>query len=215
VTAESAPPARRRYDNTLRQARSAETRERIIDAATRLLRDSTVRGWAAVTVRAVAERADVHERTIYRHFPSEQALHDAVLHRFEEEYGIDLAQMEVDDIGDVATRIFRSLASYAVKPARPLDPALEEAKRRQHGALLKAVTERTADWPEPDRVIAAAAFDLLWSVPAYDRFVLGWELEFDDAVRAATWVIGLVQEAVEGGRRPWQVDSSNHDTNNG
>src|SRR5262249_56215383 len=109
---------RRRYDNTLRLERSARTRERIVDAAAQLLRDSTVRGWATVTVRGVAARAGVHERTVYRHFPSDQALHDAVLHHFEHEYGIDLAQMHLEDIGDVTTRIFRSLASYAVKPSR-------------------------------------------------------------------------------------------------
>jgi AcrR family transcriptional regulator len=67
-----APPERpasevrpgRPYDGTLRRERAAETRERILDAGAELLHRSTVRDWKKLTVRAVAERAGVNERTI-------------------------------------------------------------------------------------------------------------------------------------------------------
>jgi hypothetical protein len=44
--------------------------------------------------------------------------------------------------------------------------------------------------------------DVLWSVAAYERLVVDWQLDREQAIRSITWVIGLVEEAVRKGRRP-------------
>ena len=72
---------RRRYDGTLRRQQAGETCDRIVAAGSDLLRGSPIRDWRALTIRAVAERAGVNERTVYRHFVNEQGLRDAVMHR--------------------------------------------------------------------------------------------------------------------------------------
>ena len=195
-------PARRRYDGTLRRRQAAETRERIVAAGSDLLRGSPIRDWRALTIRAAAERAGVNERTVYRHFVNEQGLRDAVMHRLEEEAGIDLATLRLEDVADVATRIFEHVSSYPREPRRPLDPTLTEAGQRQRKALLGAVKARTAGWRVVDRVAAAAIFDVLWSVASYERLVIDWRLDREQAVRAITWVIGLVEEAIGKGQRP-------------
>src|SRR5579872_878526 len=96
---------RRRYDNTLRRERAGQTRDRIVAAGAELLHRSSIRDWQGLTIRAVAERAGVNERTVFRHFANERALRDAVMHRLEERAGIDLTHLELDDIGDVAASI--------------------------------------------------------------------------------------------------------------
>jgi AcrR family transcriptional regulator len=192
----------RSYDGTLRRQRAGETRERIVAAGADLLHGSSIRDWRAVTMRAVADRAGVSERTVYRHFGNERGLRDAVMHRLEEVTGIDLAAMRLDDIADVAARIFEHVASYPLDRRTPLDPTLEDANQRQHRALLDAVAERTARWPEADQTIAAAMFDVLWGVASYERLVVDWRLDRDQAIRGITWVIGLVEEALRDGRRP-------------
>ena len=53
--------------------------------------------WNALTFRAVAERAGVGERTVYRHFPTERHLHDAVMARLEEEAGVTYEDLELAD----------------------------------------------------------------------------------------------------------------------
>ena len=45
-------------------------------------------------------------------------------------------------------------------------------------------------------------FDVLWSVASYERLVVDWQLDREQAIRGITWVIGLVEEAVRKGRRP-------------
>lgn len=187
---------RRPYDSTLRRQRAAETRERIIAAGSELLHGSSVRDWQALTIRAVAERAGVNERTVYRHFVNEQGLRDAVMHEFEDDAGIDLRGMQLEDVADVTTRIFAHVSSYPPGARPPLDPTLLDAKQRQHDALLAAVTGRAETWTRKDRMVAAAVLDVLWSVASYERLVVDWQMGPDDATRGIAWVIGLIREAI-------------------
>jgi AcrR family transcriptional regulator len=202
VTANEPVPSRRRYDSTLRRERAAATRERIVQGGAELLRSMPIRDWGALTIRAVAERAGVNERTVYRHFANERALRDAVMHRLEQEAGIDLDNLRLEDIGEVAARIFRLVSLHPFEPRPPLDPTLSEANQRQHDALLGAVSEHATRWSPSDRAIAAGMFDLLWSVGAYERLVVDWHLDREQAIRAINWAIELVEEAIRTGRRP-------------
>jgi AcrR family transcriptional regulator len=187
---------RRLYDSTTRRAQAAQTHERIVRAGSELLHDASVRDWRSLTVRAVARRAGVNERTVYRHFGNERGLHDAIMSRFEEEAGIDLAGMGLDDVESAATRIFDHVALFPRDHRPPSDPTLSDASERQRGALERAVTARAPSWPPDDRVEAAAALDVLWSVGTYERLVVDWQFDHARAVRTVRWVIGLVREAV-------------------
>jgi AcrR family transcriptional regulator len=188
--------ARRSYDSTLRRQRAAETRERIIAAGSELLHGSSVRDWHGLTIRAVAERAGVNERTVYRHFTNEQGLHDAVMHQFEDEAGIDLRGMRLEDVADVTVRIFAHVSSYPPDARQALDPTLLDAKQRQHEALLTAVAARSGTWSDEDRTVAAAVLDVLWSVASYERMVVDWQIDPAEATRGISWVIGLVRQAI-------------------
>jgi AcrR family transcriptional regulator len=192
----AADPVRRSYDSTLRRQRAAETRARIIAAGSELLHGSSVRDWHGLTIRAVAEKAGVNERTVYRHFVNEQGLRDAVMQQFEDEAGIDLRGMQLEDVADVTARIFAHVSSYPPDARQPLDPTLLHAKRRQHEALLAAVSARAGDWSPADRTAAAAVLDVLWSVASYERMVVDWQMDPAAATRGISWVIGLIRLAI-------------------
>jgi AcrR family transcriptional regulator len=197
-----AAPTRRPYDNTLRRERAEQTRLRIVRAGAELLRTSSMRDWRTVTMRAVAERAGVNQRTVYRHFPNERALRDAVLHHFEQEAGIELSSMSLDDVGDVTARIFGSISRYAPPVGPTLDPTLAEAKQRMQDALRAAVAAATVGWSAEERTLAAAAIDLLWAPTSYERLLLNWDLEHEEAIRVVAWLIDLVEAAIRDGRHP-------------
>jgi AcrR family transcriptional regulator len=195
-------PARRRYDNTLRRERAEQTRARIVAAGAELVHESSIRDWRGVTIGAVAERAGVNKRTVYRHFANERVLRDAVFRRTEEEAGVDLTTLRLEGVGQAAERVFRYVSRYPLDQPPALDPTLVEANRRQHDALLAAVKEHAADWSSTDRTLAAATLDVLWALRSYEQLVNDWQLERDDAIRAITWAIGLVENAVLDGKRP-------------
>jgi len=67
-------PPKRKYELRKRAEQVAETHRRITEAAVEL--HGTV-GPARTTLSAVAERAGVERRTLYRHFPTEADLFDA------------------------------------------------------------------------------------------------------------------------------------------
>jgi AcrR family transcriptional regulator len=161
-----------------------------------------VRDWGDLTVRAVADQAGVNERTVYRHFENERRLRDAVMHRLEEEAGIDLGTMSLEEVAVVAARVSAHIASFPPESSGPLDPTLSDANHRQREALTRAVAERTSDWSPADQETAAAILDVLWSVGALERLVGSWQLRHDQAVAGITWAIGLVERAVLDGHRP-------------
>ena len=150
----------------------------------------------------MAERAGVNERTVYRYFGSERGLRDAVMQRNEQEAGIELAGMGLEDIATVAARILDHVAQYPREPPPVLDPTLMAAKDGQHQALLDAVGSAVGRAPDPQQVTVAAVLDALWSVATYERLVDGWSIEHAQAVEGIVWVIGLVEAAVRKGEGP-------------
>jgi AcrR family transcriptional regulator len=153
-------------------------------------------------VRAVAKGAGVNERTVYRYFSNERELRDAVLGELEKEAGVDLEGLRQEDIAAVTRRILEYASSFPLAPRVLRDPTVAAANQRQRQALLTAITPLTKRWPPEDRAIAAAMFDVLWSVVSYERLVADWELDPEDAIRGITWVIGLVENAIRDNQRP-------------
>ena len=196
--------ARRTYDNRRRRESAERTRERIVSAGADLVRNS-VRDWRGVTIGAVAERAGVNRRTVYRHFANERELRDAVLEHQAGEAGVDITALELDGVAAAATSILRYVSQRPMQARPQLDPTLADASRRQHDALLTAVEEHAGAWSSCDRTLAAATLDVLWSVASYERLVNEWQLDREEAIRAITWAISLVEAAIGDDRRPAQT----------
>lgn len=195
-------PARRRYDSPVRRQRAAETRGRILAAGAELLHGFPTWNWTALTVRGVAERAGVNERTVYRYFATERELRDAVLARMEEESGVAVEGITLDDVAAVTARMFEYVSSFPVAPRTPRDDTVAAANARQRAALLAALAPHTDGWTERDRTVAGAVLDVLWSVVSYERMVTDWGLAPEDAIRGLTWTIDLVEAAVRAGVSP-------------
>jgi AcrR family transcriptional regulator len=189
--------SRRSYHSPARQKAAAATRDRIIDAGTRLVREFTTWDWDELTFRAVAERAEVSERTVYRHFPTERHLHDAIMGRLEDEAGIAYENVELDNFAEVAARLFASLGRFAIKDSigTPHGPAFVGAEGKRHDALDRAVV--AAQLPDSQRRALAGLLDVLWSPPTYERLVGAWSLDNGEAVEAVQWLIAKVIAAVQ------------------
>ncbi|MFI5041830.1 MAG: TetR/AcrR family transcriptional regulator [Acidimicrobiales bacterium] len=205
--AAGAPPTeavreRRRYDSPLRRQRAAETRERIVVAGSEVLHSCPIWDWGALTVRAVATRAGINERTVYRYFASERELRDAVMQRFEAEAGVELQGLRLEDLANAMTRIFEYASAFPLVPRTPRDPTVAAANVRQRAALLAAVGPWTEACSEVDRAIAAGVLDVLWSVASYERLVVDWEIDPKEAIRGIGWAIGLVEDAIREDRGP-------------
>jgi AcrR family transcriptional regulator len=190
---------RRPYDSPVRRRQAAETRARIVAAGSELAHEFDSWHWEALTFRAVAERAGVGERTVYRHFPTERHLHDAVMARLEEEAGVTYDGLDLATLPAITERVFSSRRSFAAREAfdAPADPLFVEVDQRRRDALLHAVTHATPTWTEAEQRTVAALLDVVWSMPAYERLVGGWDLDGDDATHAITWLMSLLADVID------------------
>ena len=192
-------PVRRQYDTPLRAQKTAATRERIVQAGSELVHGFASWEWHELTFRAVAARAGVGERTVYRHFPTERHLHDAVMQRLEEEAGITYEDVTLDNLGDVTAKVFLSRGAFAVDESvtAPDSPTFVAVDQRRRDALRHAVEASTPRWNDDERTTAAALLDMLWNLPSYERLVGVWNLDAENATRAITWLIDYVVGAIE------------------
>jgi AcrR family transcriptional regulator len=188
----------------VRSRRVAETRERIIDAGSALAHSYASWDWRELTFRAVAERAGVGERTVYRHFPTERHLHEAVMKRLEEEAGIDYETVDLANLTEVTARVFATLHSFAAKDSvrLPDDPTFEAVDQQRQAALLRSVTAAAPHWTEAEQQTAAGLLDILWNLPSFERLVSSWNLDGDHATRAVSWLMTLVLQAIADDERP-------------
>jgi AcrR family transcriptional regulator len=189
---------RRTYDNRARQEKAALTRERIVAAGSELVHAFDSWNWRDLTFKAVAERAGVGERTVYRHFPTERHLHDAVMQRLEAEAGVSYEDVDLTNIDDVTARVFASLQRFSVRNSveAPQDPTFVGVDVRRRDALMRAVSASAPEWSAGEQQAAAGLLDVLWNVPSYERLVGVWGFDGADATRAIGWLMGKVVAAI-------------------
>jgi AcrR family transcriptional regulator len=155
--------------------------------------------WRDLTFKAVAERAGVGERTVYRHFPTERHLHDAVMQRLEAEAGVSYEDVDLSNIDDVTARVFASLQRFSVRNSveTPQDPTFVGVDVRRRDALMRAVSASAPEWSAGEQRTAAGLLDVLWNVPSYERLVGVWGFDGTDATRAIGWLMGKVVASIE------------------
>ena len=143
-------------------------------------------------------------RTVYRYFPTERVLHDAVMERLEDEAGVRYEGMTLDRVSEVATNVFRSMAGFAAAPVVPTSPeetfAAADDKRRR--ALTDAIESATAGWSAREKQYAAAVLDIIWSPPNYERLITAWGMDRGSTTDLMAWLIDLVASAIREGTRP-------------
>ena len=201
---ESSIGSRRPYDNRARAQKAAQTRERIIAAGSELVHAFDSWSWRDLTFRAVAERAGVGERTVYRHFPTERHLHDAVMQRLESEAGISYEDVDLDNLGAVTALVFASLQQFSVRESvdTPRDPTFVGVDTRRRNALLRAVVASAPGWSQTEQRVTAGLLDVLWNLPSYERLVGAWGVDEITATDAVNWLMAKVIAAIESGDPP-------------
>lgn len=96
----------RPYHSPLRERQAAETRREILQAAAELIMHGALTDFS---MRDVAARAEVSERTVYYHFPNRQAVLDGLTEWVDDqlrERELQAHPMGIDDLPERMTAIF-------------------------------------------------------------------------------------------------------------
>lgn len=189
----------RQYNNSLRQDQAAQTRERILDAAVALLAEG---GDSDVAMPDVAARAGVSLRTVYRNFPTRDALLDAVANRITAQFSTRMMTFPAS----AAEYAARAEMLHVVFELEPLYRALfaSAAGRAAHirsnvdrNALIqKAFADELDGLSAAQRRRFAALMHLVQSSNGALFLHDYAALSQNDIVRALRWATRVLAEAV-------------------
>lgn len=185
------------YVSPLRQQQKEATRQRILDAAGRLMAD---RGLEDLSFTAIAKEAGIRERTVYRHFASKSVLLEGLWGWYQQRinYG-PIAETE-QDLLEKPLRTFVGFESND-KLTRALwssrqgrDFRLSNVEERKAG-IKKAIAAATRGLPSRQAKWLAAAIHVLYSGAAWSTMKDYWGLSGPDAGRASAFAIELLLNA--------------------
>lgn len=150
--------------------RGNDTRSRLLQAAIEVLESG---GYAAASVAAIAERADVATGTLYRHFPSKADLFVEVFRTIAEAELATMAEVasEPRSAGEELDAVVATFAGRALARPRltwaliyePLDPPVDAERltyRREYARRMAAFVRERVDrgeLPDQDPDTTAAA----------------------------------------------------------
>ena len=185
-------------DGSGRAAQKAATRRRIVDAVTALVADEHP---AAVSVPAVAARAGVGVATVYRYFPTKEALLDAAAYGAVST-GAGGLPRSFAELGGSLRAAWAELADQLPLVRNQLaSPLGRELRRRRWEAKRAAMVELAAAdgidprSPEGRRLLAVA--DVLTSSTALLELHDKAGVEVDDAAEWCAWAVGVLHRVTQ------------------
>ena len=200
---------RRSYRSQVRQQQAESTRGRIADAANRLL---TTKGYAGMTVDALAEKAGVAPQTVYAVFGSKRGVLAELMHRatFGPEYQ-ELVATALDTLQPGArlrhaARIARQMhdgerATQDLLRGVGVPPELSAVERdreaRRYDAQQPMIEYLAGNGYLRRDVPAAAARDILWTLTGRDVYRMlvgerGWSSDQYESWLGDQLVAGLL-----------------------
>lgn len=185
----------RSYNSALRRDQAEATRERILAAMAALVDEG---GGQEPTNRAVAERAQVTEVTVYRHFPSRELLLKGLWEHLNRKDGVRVGMPEGP--ADLLAKVKPLMASFDASPAQiiaRITTAQGRAARssldgERREAFLSVVAQAAPDLAEAEQAKAAAVLQLLYSAYSWLSLREQWNLSGQPAADALGWATELL-----------------------
>lgn len=199
----------RPYESPLRAEQMEQTRARIFEAFAEALVDPTV---GEVTVPVVAKRARVSVRTVYRHFPTKEALYDAWGDWVDENLHLMVHSYPetIEGLNEMVPGLFRTYDENEPLVRALLSKQAQElrarTRRRRMRGPAKALGELTRGLDEDARKRALAVIYLLISAPAWQAMREQSNLDGDETGKAAAWAVRVLTEELR--RNPNSIDEA-------
>lgn len=191
---------RRTYVSPLREARSLETRERILEGVARWMQDGA---HGEFTLDAVARVAGVERRTVFRHFATKEVLLEAFWAWINQRLAPRTLPATLNELIEAPRETFARFdeqegvirASLHTPTGRTMRLAAADARRK---AFRAALAEATRDASREDRRRLEAVAHVLYSAAAWETMRDYAALDGAEAGDAASWALSVLAEAVRG-----------------
>ena len=182
------------YNSPLRAEQKQRTHERILEAAAEQLLED---GIEELSLPRAAKRARVSVPTVYRHFPTAEALMRELTEWVGRRTNIDGVPENIDEFTEWVPRLFAYWdENEALIRARLLSRVHRQIHRgaghRKDEAIEKAMKEVTAQLDPLDARRACALVRLLVSGAAWEMMRDSWGLTGEQAGEGLAWAINVL-----------------------
>lgn len=184
---------------SLAERRTDLTGRLILESALDLLERASLR---EVTARAIARQAGMSERTIFRYFPTREALLDAIADEVRRGLQLPGAPATVEELVAAPRALYGAFEARKPLTLAALHTELfgrmRETQARERWAAVRRIVDAAAPRrPERVRKIAAANIRYFLAATAwhYYRFYFGFSLE--ESIAAAETAIRQTLEALQ------------------
>lgn len=192
------------YESPLRREQKAATRQRILDAAGRLMQN---RGLEQFSYAAIAAEAGVKERTVYRHFPNKRELMQGLWGWFQERVHYGAIARTEEELIAKPRQMFpgfdanEQLARALWTSAEGREFRLSNLAERKAG-IRSAIADATRGLPPKQAKWIAAAVHVLYSGAAWSTMKDYWGMSGDEAGKASAMAIELLLNAARANMPP-------------
>jgi AcrR family transcriptional regulator len=152
-------------------------------------------------------------RTVYRHFPSREALFDAWAEWVDESLRIHLHSYpeRADRLADFVLELYRSYDESealvkAMLNSRAARAVRKRTRRRRQRQFERAMGQLTGELEPKERLRALAVVYLLVSAPAWQAMCDQWGLDGSEAGKAAAWAVRVLTDELR--RNPESIKGS-------
>ena len=175
------------------------SRAAILDALERCLQHN---GLDELTFAQVAQEAKVSERTVYRHFPTKDALLEACWAHVQQTLGIELSTRSWKDFIATRPEAFaemdrRERLLRAVMQSRQAHDARLRINSQRQAGIRRVVADAVGELPEPAFTELCALVHLLGSAPAWAALKDYWGIEGADAGHLVARAIATLAAAAK------------------
>ena len=196
--------ATRPYESPLRADQLEQTHAKILDAAIELVADS---GPGALTIPLVAERAGASVRTVYRHFPTKEALLEEISSRMEQAFDFDLFPTDIDELPVVAPMLFRRFGEHEQLVRAALRTggtagAFGAARKRRMESMESALQSVLEGRSKAERKRIVAAVYNLHSVRSWLSYRDNSRLTSAEAGDTVSWIVRTLIADLKNGGKP-------------
>ena len=191
MSAQSTSAARRAYESPLRERQMRETKEAIFRAAADQLADH---GLEEFHIPGLAKAAGVSVRTVYRYFPTREALLEAFAHWLDDQIGTFSMSADVDDLLTGVEPVFAAFDEHAdvirSQWATSQGRAIREKGRvRRLAALGAAVKRETPHLTANEHRQATAILSLLHSSRTWQAMKDDFGMDGREGGKAVSWAL--------------------------
>ena len=182
------------YSSPLRAEQKERTHERILEAAAEHLLEE---GIEELSLPRAAKRARVSVPTVYRHFPTQEALMRELTEWIDGRLKLSEVPEDVDELTEWVPRLFAHWDEHeALIRARLLSRAHRQVHRdigrRRDEAIEQAMEDVTAQLDPLDTRRVCGLVRLLVSGAAWEMMRDNWDLTGEQAGEALAWTISVL-----------------------